>query len=97
MQINALREAVGSALLGYEGGLSGLGQLINRTETLIDALGPVAEADWVARLRREWGQLEIIYAVALDEGRSELSDEEQRDIGSAIQKLQSLVGRPSKA
>jgi hypothetical protein len=57
----------------------------------------VAEADWVARLRREWGQLEIIYAVALDEGRSELSDEEQRDIGSAIQKLQSLVGRPSKA
>ncbi len=81
------------ALVGYEDGLSNLGRLVRRVESAIDELENVSDAGWVAELRRVWDTLEIIYAVALDEGRSSLSDEERRDVAKAVVALRALIAR----
>ncbi len=79
------------ALVRYEDGQSGLAQLVRGVGSAIDELENVSDADWVAELRRSWGTLEIIYAVALDEGRSSLSDEERRDVAEAVVALRALI------
>jgi hypothetical protein len=81
------------ALAGYEEGRSNLGRLVRRVESAIDELAHVADADWVAALRRSWGELEIVYALMLNEGRSSLSDEERRDVAGAVVALRALIAR----
>jgi hypothetical protein len=71
-------------LSGYHGGLSSLGRLVSRLEPLIDQLEERGSEDWVRALRRNWGQLEILYALALDKGRGQLTDDEERDVAEII-------------
>jgi hypothetical protein len=87
---------IAKALDAYEHGELGLARLVADVERGIDALFEVAAGDWVEKLRSAWSGLEIVYALALDEGRSELGDEELGDVSATIAELRSLLGhRPS--
>lgn len=81
------------ALVRYEDGRSGLAQLVRGVGSAIDELANVSDADWVAELRRSWGELEIIYALMLNQGRSNLNDEERRDVAEAVVALRALIAR----
>ena len=77
------------ALDGFERGAIALGGLAADVESVIDALFDVADNEWVERLRSAWAGLEITHAVALDEARPALSDEDGRVIGAAFAELRS--------
>lgn len=80
-----------NALDGYESGNAGLARLVADVEGGIDALFDVADNEWVEHLRSAWSGLEIVYAMALDEDRSTLSDEERAEIVATIAELRSLL------
>jgi hypothetical protein len=82
---------IAKALDAYEGGEVGLARLVADVERGVEALFDVADHDWVEELRSAWSGLEIVYALALDEGRSTLSDEERGDIDETIAELRSLL------
>jgi hypothetical protein len=79
------------ALDAYERGEVDLARLVADVEHGVEALFDVADHDWVEKLRSAWSGLEIVYALALDEGRSTLSDEERRDIDETIAELRALL------
>jgi len=81
---------IAKALDAYERGV-GLARLVADVESGIDALFDVADSEWVEQLRSAWSGLEIVYALALDEGRSALTDEERGDVDETIAALRSLL------
>jgi hypothetical protein len=92
-RVHFLVRLMADALSDYEARRSNLAQLVRDVESVIDSLAEVADAVWVAELRELWGTLEIIHAVVLDEGRSVLTDDEQRDVAEIASALGSLVER----
>ncbi len=80
-----------SALDAYERGEAGLARLVADVENAIEALFDVADRAWVEQLRSAWSRLEIVYALALDEGRSTLTHDERGDVGETIADLRSLL------
>jgi hypothetical protein len=85
------------ALDAYERGDSSLARLVADVEIGIDALFDVADSTWVEQLRSTWGGLEIVYALALDDGRSALTDDERDDIGETIAALRALLAARASA
>jgi hypothetical protein len=82
---------IAKALDSYERGETGLARLVADVEGGIEALFDVADSAWVEQLRSTWSGLEIVYALALDEGRSALTDEERSDVDETIAELRSLL------
>lgn len=81
-----------NTLDGYERGVVGLARLVADVEAGIEALFDVADNEWVERLRSAWFGLEIVYAMALDEGRSTtLTDEEREDVATTVAELRALL------
>ena len=80
-----------SALDSYERGDAGLARLVADVEGAIEALFDVADSAWVEQLRSAWSGLEIVYALALDEGRSTLTGEERGDVDETIAELRALL------
>jgi len=67
-----------------------LSALISTMDFLISALqAPTSTV--IGLLRRFWGILEEVYAVALDEGQKTLSDNDERIIQKAICELDHLL------
>lgn len=85
-----LVERIEMALDAYERG-GGLARLVRDVESGVEALFDVSDNAWVEQLRSAWSGLEIVYAMALDEGRSTLSDEERGDVTETIAELRSLL------
>jgi hypothetical protein len=85
------------ALKLYERGEIGLGRLVADVESGVDALLDLAENGWVEELRSAWSGLEIVYAVALDEGRAELTCEERDDVDETIAELRGVLAARSSA
>jgi len=79
------------SLDAYERGDSGLGRLVADVESVLDALGEISHQDWVEELRSTWSGLEIVYAIALDQGRPSLTDEERGNVNDTITELRSLL------
>ena len=88
-QFAKMREALGSF---REAPLSigTLSALISTLDFLIAALHPPASTV-IGRLRRFWGILEEVYAVALDEGQETLSSNDEKLIKNAISELYALL------
>jgi hypothetical protein len=85
------------ALDAHERGDASLARLVADIESGIEALFDVADSAWVEQLRSAWSGLEIVYALALDEGRSALTDEERGDIAETIAELRSLLAARASA
>lgn len=86
-----LAERIGQALDAYERD-GDLARLVRDVESGVEALFDVADNHWVEELRSAWSGLEIVYAMALDEGRTTLDDDERGDIEKTIAELRSLLG-----
>lgn len=81
------------ALTAYESGHRDLARLVSDLESLISSLEDASDASWIGALRREWGELEIVHALALDEGRSALTSDEKRDVNQTVDELGLLLDR----
>src|SRR5215212_2967614 len=77
-------------LEAYERKHISLGTLIGNLEALLESLERVS-ANWPNSFLREWGVLEEIYAVALDQGATRLEDQDLQLIGDTTAKLKNLV------
>ncbi|HEX4345397.1 MAG TPA: hypothetical protein VHZ31_07540 [Solirubrobacteraceae bacterium] len=82
---------IAGAFDAYERGDGGLARLVADVESGVEALFDVADREWVEQLRSAWSGLEIVYALALDEGRSAVTEEERGDVDETIAELCSLL------
>src|SRR5436309_3455032 len=83
-------ELMSVAIQQYEDGTINLPSLVSGLEALLASL-EAADRGWVERFRSEWWTLEQVYAVALDRGQTELSAEEEAEIGTAIANMRRLL------
>jgi hypothetical protein len=79
------------SLRGHSEGKTHLPRLVSDVESLIDSLEPVAPSGWVNQLRSEWAELEILHALMLAEGRTDLTQEEQREVSDVVNELDALL------
>jgi hypothetical protein len=92
-RVRALVELLERVLADFDAGRSELSRLVRDVESVIDSLVTFADAGWVTELRGLWGELEIVYAVMLDEGRKVLTDDERRDVAETVTALRRLLQR----
>jgi hypothetical protein len=95
--VRFLLDLITKELDSYEDGQTGLARLVRAVESSIDGLFDVADGDWVEQLRAAWAGLEIVYAMALDAGRSTLDDEERGDVQKAVVELRSLLAEQERS
>ena len=74
----------------YEGGTIGLDHLISSLDALLEVLEGTDQV-WRDAFRYEWGTLEMVYAIALDRGVTQLSPENQTLINEAIKNMRRLL------
>jgi hypothetical protein len=86
-RVSYLRNLALSSLAAYRGGFRGLEAVASDIKSIIRSLQEVADRSWTDKILRKWGQLEILYALALDEGRSSLTREEEEDVRQIIDAL----------
>lgn len=94
-RVRFLSGLIVKSLDGYERGDLGLGRLVGEVEGTIDALLDVSEGDWVERVRSAWSGLEVVHAVALNDDRGTLTDDDRRDVGESIAELRALLQSPA--
>jgi hypothetical protein len=58
-------------------------------KSIIRPLNDVADPSWTSLLLRQWGQLEIIYASIVADGRLRITPEEEADVQGIVAKLRS--------
>ncbi len=86
-RIDYLRELGLNALNSYDGTFAGLERLDRDLKSVIRSLDTSGMSAWSQWLIGPWGQLEIIYASALDENRSTLAVDEILEIRSVVSEL----------
>jgi hypothetical protein len=83
-RVALLRRLAQESLNSYSGGFAELEKLDRDLKSIIRTLTDLADSPWTKSLLRQWGQLEIIYALALAEGRFDLSQDEETDVRDII-------------
>jgi hypothetical protein len=83
-RVARLRQLAIECLNNYSGGFADLEQLDRDLKSIIRTLSDLAEPSWTKSLLRQWGQLEIIYASALADGRLDLSQDEENDVQDIV-------------
>ncbi len=84
-QLNLMEER----LVGFSTGYLDIARMISDLEGLVAALEVTSE-DWKNRFIHEWSELEIAYAVALNDG-SPMPDASDPSLMQATRNMQSLV------
>ncbi len=74
----------------YRHGHIGIEKLVNDLEALIDVLEEVSE-DWRSLLYSNWGILEEVYAVALDQEVTTLSQADNSLIAEGLNILEKMI------
>jgi len=90
-QVGWLAGQMREVLDEYVAGNVEVPMLVDRLDTLISSLARFADGAWVEEMRVIWGQMEIPYAVSLDEGRSELTADERRSVDEAATALRAML------
>lgn len=75
------------ALEAYGGGLRALGPLVDSIKVALRSAEGFVSGSWFEAQTRLWGQLEIIRALALDEGRQQLRLDEESDARQIVASL----------
>ncbi|ETW25211.1 hypothetical protein [Mycobacterium gastri] len=86
-----LRQLALDSLNSYGGGFADLERVDRDLKSIIRSLNDVADPSWTSSLLRLWGQLEIIYALALDEERFRLSEEDEAYVQGVIAELRAKL------
>jgi hypothetical protein len=79
-----LRQEALNSLSSYSGGFAELERIDRQLKAIIRSLKDVADPAWTSLLHRQWGQLEIIYALVLHDGRSCLTEDEEIDVRKIV-------------
>lgn len=82
-----LKQLALSSLHAFSGGFADLERVVRDLKSVLPALEGLAGSACVEALRRQWGQLEIIYALALDDERYSLAPEEEVSASEAVAHL----------
>lgn len=83
-QVATLRQFAVDLLKNYSGGFAGLERLTRNLDSIIDTLQDIADPTWTSSLLRHWDQLEIIYALKLDNGRLDMTQEEETEVRGIV-------------
>ncbi|WP_152642158.1 hypothetical protein [Microbacterium azadirachtae] len=86
IQIALIAAAIDS-LDRFDGDLTHLAEMQARTKAALNALDIGHQTDDLRAARREWGQNEIIYALALDQKSSTLRVDEREGMWQAVRAL----------
>ena len=65
-------------------------ELVDRLETLLNAVASFADRAWVEEMHAIWGEMEVPYAIGLDEGRA-LTADERRSIDEAAEAFRAML------
>jgi hypothetical protein len=83
-RLATLRQLAIDCLSNYRGGFAELEQIDRDLKSIIRTLSDIADPSWTKSLLRQWGQLEIIYALTLADGRLHLTQEEDKDVQDIV-------------
>lgn len=86
-RVDYLRQLALDSLNHYSGGFDALERVDRDLKSIIRSLEEVADPSWTGSLLRQWGELEIIYALALDDGRRYLTQGEETDVQGIVAEL----------
>lgn len=75
------------SLESYNGGLDQLAAVVTDIKSIIRSFEEVGAPCWTKQLVTQWGQLEILCALVLDEERCRLTHEEEKDARAMIEAL----------
>lgn len=86
-QVRALAEGMRKAVGTYRAGRLPLDRLVWELKSRISALQGVADQKWVEELRSAWWPLESVNAFWIESGRTDLNEDERREIDDALEEL----------
>lgn len=86
--VNRLSQLVEAQLEGK--GLA-LSDLASQLGLHIDSLVGHADPDWIEELTSAWWPLDLVNALSLDSGRESLSEEDQREVTEALDRLRIIL------
>jgi hypothetical protein len=90
-RVSELRRLAFEAVTGFDGGFGELERLLARVKAVLSELETISDARWIVESRRQWGQLEILYALVLESARVALTDEEDADAKEIVSRLEGLL------
>lgn len=90
-RVRSLIEGMREAARSYREGCLPLDRLVWELKSRIGALPGVADPDWVEELRSAWWPLEYVNTVWIESGRSELSDDERRQVDQGLDELVTML------
>ena len=71
----------------YRAGRLPLNRLVWELKSRISALQGVADTEWVEELRSAWLQLEYVNAFWIESGRTEMTEDEKREVDEGLDEL----------
>jgi hypothetical protein len=89
-QVRFLCNQMRDVLDRYGGGQVEVPEPVDRLETLLNALESFADRAWVEEMHVIWGEMEVPFAIGLDEGRA-LTTDERRSIDEAAEALRAML------
>ncbi len=89
-RVSQLKRIGFMALSDFRGGLDDLSRVTSATKSVLSSLEIISDENWVKEARRQWGQLEILYALVLEDGRESLTDTEHADTVEIVASLRGL-------
>jgi hypothetical protein len=78
------RKLAVDSLEDYRGGFAALERVDRNLKSIIRCLEDIADPLWTSSLFKQWGELEIIYALVLDDGRLRLTQEEEAEVRGIV-------------
>lgn len=83
-RIAYFRQLAVDNLESYSGGFAALERVDRNLKSIIRCLEEIADPSWTNSLFQQWGELEIIYALVLDDGRLRLTQEEEMEVRGIV-------------
>jgi hypothetical protein len=84
--------ALGS-LESFTGGFDEIERVDRDIRSILRSMREISDGSLIQSAMREWGQLEILYATLLAEGRRVVDREEQREAFDSVFQLGTIFGR----
>jgi len=76
--------------------MASLASLIATLDFLLESV-EACDSDWKNRFRKQWGVLEEVNALVLDEGRTTFTVDEQQLLNHAVKELKALIEEAQQA
>jgi hypothetical protein len=75
------------SLATFDGTFSDLERVVSDVDSILRSLAEVSDPRFIRLIFRQWGQLEILFAIALDEASRDLTEQEAADAREIVLQL----------